>query len=161
MSELHSPSKSPLHFEHAQEMIGSPELVTNHEGEGLSSRGACGSQHPEEGLDLLLLLLSVVQADRHPMPMGTFTARVVMEQVSHIAGNSPVMVDMMNDREAIIELELESVVVHAAQALQTTRVWDGWLAEITCIAALHHSVMLVIHKQEITQNRLQQLEAES
>ena len=41
MSELHSPSKSPLHFEHAQEMIGSPELVMNHEREGVSPGGAC------------------------------------------------------------------------------------------------------------------------
>ena len=59
--------------------------------------GACRLQHPEEGSDLLLLLLSVVQADRHPIPVGTYTTRVVAEQVSHIAGNLPVMVDMMND----------------------------------------------------------------
>ena len=43
MSELHSPSKSPIHFEHAQEMTGSPELVANNEGEGISLREACGS----------------------------------------------------------------------------------------------------------------------
>ena len=97
MSELHSPSKSPLHFEHAQEMIGSPEIVTNHEREGVSSGGACGLQHPDEGSDLLLLLLSVLQADGCPMPVGTFTTRVIAEQVSHIAGNSPVVVDVMND----------------------------------------------------------------
>ena len=36
MSDLHSPSKSHLHFEHAQEMFGSMELVTNHEREGVS-----------------------------------------------------------------------------------------------------------------------------
>ena len=81
---------SPLHFKHAQEMIGSPELVTNHEGEGVSSGGACGSQHPEEGSDPLLLLLSAVQADRQTMLVGTFTTRVVAEvvaeQVSHIVG---------------------------------------------------------------------------
>ena len=95
------------------------------------------------------------------MPVGSFTTRVVVEQVSHIAGNSPVMVDVMNDREVIMELVPESVVVHTAQALQTTWVWDGRLAEITCFVALHHSVMHVIHEWEITQNWLHQLEAES
>ena len=35
------------------------------------------------------------------------------------------MVELMNDCEAIIELEPESVMVHIAQALQTTQVWDG------------------------------------
>ena len=97
MFDLHSPSKSPLHFEHTEEMIGSPELVTNHERERVSSWGACGLQHPEEGSDPLLLLLSVVQADRHPMPVGTFTIRVIVKQVSHVAGNSPVTGDVMND----------------------------------------------------------------
>ena len=70
MSKLHSPSKSPIHFEHAQEMIGSPELVVNHEGEGASPWGDCGSQLPEEGSELLLLILSVVQAHWYPMPGG-------------------------------------------------------------------------------------------
>ena len=51
-----------------------------------------------------------------------------MEQVSHITGSSPVTVDVMNDHEAIIELEPESVVVHAAQVLQATRAWGGRLA---------------------------------
>ena len=106
-------------------MIGSPELVTKHEGEGVSSGGACGLQHPEEGSDPLLLLLSILQADEHPMPVGTFSARDIVEQVSHIAWSSPVMVDVMNDCEAIIELDPESVVVHVAQALQTTWVLDG------------------------------------
>ena len=64
MSELHSPSKSLVHFEQAQEIIGSPELVVNNEG------GACGSQHLEEGSDPLLLLLSVVLADGLPRPVG-------------------------------------------------------------------------------------------
>ena len=137
MSELHSHSKSPVHFEHAQGMIGSPEVVMNNEGEGISPGGACGSQHPEEGSDPLLLLLSFVQAEGHHMLVGTFTARVVVEQVSHITASSPVTVGMMNGREAIIELEPESVVVHMAQTLQATRAWDGRLAEITCIVVLH------------------------
>ena len=70
MSKLHSPPKFPVHFEHTEEMIGSPEVVIDHGGEGASPEGAYGSQHPEEGSDLLLLLLSVVQADGCPMPEG-------------------------------------------------------------------------------------------
>ena len=66
-----------------------------------------------------------MQADGHPMPVGTFTSRVIVEQMSNIMGSSPVMVDVMNDHEAIIELEPESVVVHATQALQATWAWDG------------------------------------
>ena len=96
-------------------------------GRGISLGGesVCGSQHLDEGSYPLLLLLSVVQADGHPMPVGTFTARVVVEQVSNITGSSPVIVDVMNDHEAIIELEPESMVVHMAQALQAAWAWDG------------------------------------
>ena len=95
------------------------------------------------------------------MPVGTFTSRVVAEQVSHITRSSPVTVDMMNDLEAIIELEPESVVVHTAQALQATGAWNGRLAEITCKVMLCHSLMHVIHEWKIMRNQLQQLEAES
>ena len=66
-----------------------------------------------------------MQADGHPMPVGTFTSRVIVEQMSNIMGSSPVMVDVMNDHGAIIELEPESVVVHVTQALQATWSWDG------------------------------------
>ena len=69
--------------------------------------------------------MSDVQTDGHSMPVGSFTARVVAEQVSHFARRSLVMVVVMNDYEAIIELEPDSMVVHAAQALQATQAWDG------------------------------------
>ena len=61
-----------------------------------------------------------MQVDGHPMLVGTFTARAIVEQVSNITGSSPVTVYVMNDHEAIIELEPESMVFHAAQALQVT-----------------------------------------
>ena len=35
MSKLHSPPNSPVHFEEAQEMIGSPEMVVDQEGWGI------------------------------------------------------------------------------------------------------------------------------
>ena len=86
------------------------------------------------------------------MPVGTYTARVVMEQVSLITGNSPVTVDMLNDHVAIIELELDSMVVHMAQALQATQAWDGCLVEITCVVAHCHSVMHIFMSEKLLES---------
>ena len=115
----------------------------------------------EEGSDPLLLLLSVAQADGHALPTGAYTARILAEQVRTITGSSPVTVNVMNDREAIIELKPDSVVVHVAQALQATRTWDGYLVDITCVISLHHSEMHVIHEWKMAHSHLQQLENEA
>ena len=130
-------------------MIGSPEVIVRQDNGGGSLGGACGSQNLEEGSDPLLLLLSVAQADGYPLPTGAYTARIEAEQVRTITGNSHVMVDVMNDQEAIVELEPDSMVVHTAQALKAMQTWDGCLVDITCIVLLHHGVMHVIHEQEV------------
>ena len=98
MSKSSSPSHTSLQPKSVQDMIGSPEVIVGLDNGGGFPGGTCGSQELEEGSDPLLLLLSVAQADGHPLPTGAYTARIVAEQVRTITGKSPVTVDVMNDR---------------------------------------------------------------
>ena len=90
-----------------------------------SSRGLCRMQmHSDPPQELLLLLLEVTQMDGRPLPVGMFTARAVAQHVIDLTGQNPLEVDIMNDRDAVVQMEPKNLVVHVAQALHNARIWD-------------------------------------
>ena len=89
--------------------------------------------HSDPPPEPLLLLLEVSQTDGLPLPVRMFTAHTVAQHVIDLTGQNPVEVDVMNDRDAIVEMEPDTIVAHAAQALHNARLWDGQAAEITCL----------------------------
>ena len=118
-------------------MLGEVEMVEQGgEGgaEGGSSGEICGMQmHSHPLLELLLLLLEVTQTDGQPLPVGMFTACTIAQHVIDLTGQNPVEVDVMNDQDAIVQMEPDTIIAHAAQALHNARLWDGQAAEITCL----------------------------
>ena len=154
--DCHSPNVS---------MLGEVEMVKQEgeEGaEGGSSRGICGMQmHSDPPLELLLLLLEVTQTDGRPLPVGMFTAHTIAQHVIDLTGQNPVEVNVMNDRNAIVQMEPDTIVAHAAQALHNARLWDGQAAEITCLLSLRQSVVNVVHERDHARQRLQRLEVET
>ena len=148
MSNSNSPSKD-CHSPNVS-MLSEVEMVElgGEEGaEGGSSGGICRMQaHSDPPPELLLLLLEVTQTDGRPLPVGMFTARTVAQHVIDLTGQIPVEVDVMNDHDTIVQMEPESTVVHAAQALHNARLWDGQAAEITCLLSSRQSVVNVVHE---------------
>ena len=69
----------------------------------------------------LLLLLEVNQTDGQPLPVGMFTACTVVQHVIDLTGQNSVEVDVMNDRDMIVQMEPDTTIVHAAQALHNAR----------------------------------------
>ena len=115
--------------------------------EGGSSGGICGMQMHSDSLpELLLLLLEVTQTDGRPLPVGMFTACTIAQHVIDLTGQNPVEVDVMNDRDAIVQMEPDTTIVHAAQALHNARLWHGQAAEITCLLSSRQSVVNVVHE---------------
>ena len=75
-------------------------------------------------------------------------------------GYHPVDVDVMSDRDAVIELEPELRVGEVAQLLHGVHEWDGQPAEISCLLSIRQSVINVVQEWENGHARLQQLEDE-
>ena len=90
-----------------------------------------------------------------------FTACTVAQHVIKLTGQNPVEVDVMNDHDAIVQMEPETTVVHAAQALHNAILWDCQAAEITCLLSSRQSVVNMVHERDHARQRLQQLEAET
>ena len=77
-----------------------------------------------------------------------FTTHTVTQHVIDLTGQNPVEVDVMNDRDMIIQMEPDTTVVHAAQALHNARLWDDQATEITCLLPSRQSVVNVVHEQD-------------
>ena len=75
-----------------------------------------------------------------------FTAFAVAQHVIELTGQDPVEVDVMNDCHMIIQMEPETTIVHAAQALHNARLWDSQATEITCLLSSRQSVVNVVHE---------------
>ena len=73
--------------------------------------------HTEEGDDpymgdwdgqLFVLLLRVTQSNGKPLPIGAFTSRAMSKMLHEVAGVVPKEVVIMNDQEAVMELDKET-----------------------------------------------------
>ena len=71
---------------------------------------------------------------------------MVVQHVIDLTGQNPVEVDVMNDQDAIVQMEPNTIIVHSAQALHNARLWDSQAAEITCLLSLRKSVVNVVHE---------------
>ena len=69
-----------------------------------------------------------------------------LRHVIDLTGQNPVEVDVINEHDAIIQMEPEITIVHAAQALHNARLWNGQAAEITCLLSSRQSVVNVVHE---------------
>ena len=87
---------------------------------GADHNGFLCSQHGGESIELLLLLIQATQVNGHLLPIGSFTARAVVAMVQRHTGHHPVDVDVMSDKDAVIELELYVRVGEVAQLLHGT-----------------------------------------
>ena len=163
MSNSNSPSKD-CHSLNVS-MLSEVEMVEQggeKGAEGGSSGGICKMQmHSDPLPEPFLSLLEVTQTDGQPLPVGMFTACTVAQHVIDLTGQNPVEVDVMNDHNTIIQMEPDTIIVHAAQALHNARLWDGQAAEITCLLSSRQSVVNVVHERDQARQQLQRLEAET
>ena len=77
-----------------------------------------------------------------------FTACTIAQHVINLTGQNPVEVDVMNDPDAIVQMEPNTIIAHAGQALHNARLWDGQAAEITCLLSSRQSVVNVVHERD-------------
>ena len=87
-------------------MLGLNQNLGGNEGEGGTgpNKSAC-RRREQEALEPLLLLVQVTQANGLPLPAGSFTANTMVSLVQKQTGHHPVEVEVVTDRDAIIELE--------------------------------------------------------
>ena len=158
--KFHSPVQSQT------EMLGQSFSTggdNGHEQDGEGNTingGSCCGQNGGETVEPLLLLIQATQVNGRPLPIGSFTARTVATIIQHQTGYLLINVDVMTDRDAVIEMEPDVRVGEVTQHLHDIREWDGQQADISCLLSTRRSVINVVHEQENGWARLQHLEEE-
>ena len=102
--KFHSPSCAQ------SEMLGHVFTMSSDDGheqgrEGNANEGSLCGQGRRESVEPLLLLVQATQVNGHPLPIGSFTACTLATVVHNQMGHLPVDVDVMSNRDAVIELE--------------------------------------------------------
>ena len=149
---------SPTHSQ--TEMLGLNQNLGEKEGEGGRGNESACRRREWEVLEPLLLLVQVTQTNGLPLPVSSFTANMMVSLVQKQTGHHPVEVEVVTDRDAIIELEPDVRVGEVAQLLHGTQEWDGHLAEVDCLMSTQRSVVNVVQDRENGWVRLLQLEEE-
>ena len=129
LSPINSQSEMLGHIPTMEENLG-----RENEGEGgMDQNGSLCGRWEWESVEPLLLLIQATQVNGCPLLIGSFSARAIVSMIQKQTGYHPVNVDVMSDRDAVIELEPEVRVGEVAQLLHGTREWDGQLAEVSCL----------------------------
>ena len=148
------------------EMLGHTSVVSGegsceHDGEGAADwDGSLCSQRGGESIEPLLLLIQATQVNGQPLPIGSFTAQMVVAMVQRHTGHHPVNVDVMSDWDAMIKLESDVRVGEVAQFLHGTHKWDGHPVEISCLLSTQCRIINVVQECKNGCAHLQQLENE-
>ena len=116
--------------------------------------------HFKPPVEPLLLLLQAIQLDGKALPRESFTAMAVGAQVQQITGFRPIDIEVVTNRDVILEFEPLTRPGEAAQRLHGIREWDGQMADLGCLLTTRCSIMNVVEERESGWNRLQQLKEE-
>ena len=150
------------HYREGNNMLGEieitepPEIQIVEEGhQDLGCGTPSGAMVP---LEPLMLLIEVTQVDGSTLPLGTFMARSVVHQIIGLTGRNPIDIEIVNDCNAIVQMEPEVGVVPVAQALHTSNRWEGFMVEITCLMTSCKNMVDIIKAWEDSCHRLQQCE---
>ena len=138
------------------EVTEPPEIQIAEEGHQVIGCGA--PQNAMVTPEPLVLLIEATQVDGSSLPLGTFMVRSVAYQILGLTGRNPVDIEVINDRNVIVQKEPELGVVPVAQALHTINKWEGFAAEITCLMTSHKNMVGIIKEWDDSHHRLQQHE---
>ena len=116
--------------------------------------------HFKPPVEPLLLLLQATQLDGKALPRESFTAMTVGAHMQQITGFRPIDIEVVTNRDVILEFETLTQPGEAAQRLRGIREWDGQKADLGCLLTMRCSIMNVVEERENSRNRLQQLKEE-
>ena len=156
---------TPTHHSEMAHLSETLETDPEVQGEGAERMDSVSREPINHGLHFNppvepLLLLQTTQLDGKALPRESFTAMAVGAQVQQITGFRPIDIEVVTNRDVILEFEPTTRPGEAAQRLHRIGEWDGHMADLGCLLTMRRSIMNIVEERENGQNRLQQLEEE-
>ena len=99
----------------------------------------------------LSLLMKVIQSSGKPLPIGSYTERLVTHMVHRIAGVQPLGVTTMNEWDAIVELREEDLIVEVFQLMHGLASWEGQSLDVICLMSSKRSLLSIVQVRKMLQ----------
>ena len=96
--------------------------------------------HPNLKDRQFVLLLRVIQADGQPLPVEEFTSRAVVQMICEATGVMPKEVEILSDREVVVEVEELPSIMDVCQGVQGLCRWGGQAIKIDGVVAVPDSI---------------------
>ena len=113
---------------------------------------------PEGKQSNLTLLLKVNQISGKPLPVGSFTMRVVADKLKKMIGFNPTEVEIMNGQDVVIDFDPKVPVVEVARKVHGLILWKGMNSEISCLMSTRKSVLSIVNDREESRNLQKELQ---
>ena len=92
--------------------------------------------------------MNVVQSSRKPLPVGSYTERLVSQIVNIVAGVEPLSVTVMNEREVILELREEDPIIVVSWLIPGLMSYEGQSVNVSCVMSSKRSLLSIIQVKE-------------
>ena len=86
----------------------------------------------------------MVQSSGKPLPVGSYTERLVMQMIDRVAGVQPLSVMIVNEKEAIVELKKEDPIIDVSQLIQGLTSWKGQSVNVSCMISNKRGLLSII-----------------
>ena len=93
--------------------------------------------------------MHVVQNNGNPIPPSLFTAPNTAELVQHVMETLPINIEIVTDRQAVVELDKSILAVDVMQQLQGRLVWGCHVTEVTCLLFGKECVMNILRECKV------------
>ena len=113
---------------------------------------------PEGWLSNLALLLKVIHTNGKSLPVGSFTVRVVVDQIKKLTGFNATEVEIMNGQDVVIDFNPEIPVVKVTQKMHGPISWEGMNSKISCLMSTKKSVLSIVNDREESRNLQKELQ---
>ena len=151
---VNSTPTTPTHHSEMAQMSQTLEMDSETKGEGAEGIDSVIREPNNHGLHFkcpvepLLLLLQATQLDGKALSRENFTAMTVGAQVQQITGFRPINIEVVTNRDAILEFGPLTLPGEAAQRLHGIQEWDGQMADLGCLLTMRCSIMNVVEERE-------------
>ena len=108
----------------------------------------------------LALLLNVAKSNGKPLPVGSYTERMVMQMIDRVAGVQPLSVAIVNERDSMVALKEDYPIINVSRLIQGLASWEEQSVNVSCVISSKRSLLSIIQKGEEMRNKQKELEKE-
>ena len=98
----------------------------------------------------------MAQSSGKPLALGSNTERSVMQMIDRVAGDQPLSVTTVNEKEAIAVMKEDDPITDVLQSIQGLASWEGQSVNVSYMISNRRSLLSIIQEGEEITRRIRE-----